>query len=143
MKYLMTAILLGALTMEAQKPSTPAPSPSLRKDSKVYELRTYYAMPGKLEDLHTRFRDHTMKIFAKHGMKVVSFWGPIDKEQGADNKLIYVLEFANREAMAKGWADFRNDPDWKTASKASEMDGKLVEKVESVVMSETDYSRIH
>lgn len=129
--------------MEAQKPSTPEPSPSLRKEAKVYELRTYYAMPGKLEELHKRFRDHTMKIFAKHGMKVTGFWGPIDKEQGSDNTLIYVLEFSSRDAMTKAWADFRKDPEWQAVSKASEVNGKLVEKVVSVVMGDTDYSKIH
>ena len=129
--------------MEAQKTTTPAPSPSLRHEAKVYELRTYYAMPGKLEDLHKRFREHTMKIFAKHGMKVTGFWGPADKEQGSENKLIYVLEFSSREAMTKAWADFGKDPEWQAARKASEANGKLVEKVESIVMGDTDYSKVH
>lgn len=143
MRYLLTAILLGALTMEAQKPSTPAPSPSIKKDSKIYELRTYYATPGKLEDVHKRFRENTMRIFTKHGMKVVGFWGPIDKEQGSENKLIYILEFDSREAMTKAWAAFGKDPEWQAVAKASQLNGKLLEKVESIVMGETDYAKIH
>lgn len=125
--------------MEAQ---TPAPSPSLVKDDRVYELRTYVAAEGKMEALHTRFRDHTMKIFAKHHMKVVGFYGPVDKEKGSENTLIYILEFPSRDAMKAAWDAFRKDPEWQAAAKASEMNGKLTSKVESVVMKATDYEKI-
>src|ERR1700687_2687836 len=80
----------------AQAPE-PAPSPSLKSTGRLLELRTYYAMPGKLEDIHKRFRDHTMAIFAKHGMTVVGFWGPVYKKDGSENKLVYLLSFKNRE----------------------------------------------
>lgn len=125
--------------MEAQ---TPAPSPSLVKDDRVYELRTYVAAEGKMEALHTRFRDHTMKIFAKHHMKVVGFYGPVDKEKGSENTLIYILEFPSRDAMKAAWDAFRKDPEWQAAAKASEMNGKLTSKVESVVMKATDYEKL-
>ncbi len=125
--------------MDAQ---TPAPSPSLVKDERVYELRTYHAAPGKLEDLHKRFREHTMTIFKRHGLKVVSFWGPVDKEKGSEDLLIYVLEFPSRDAMKAAWDAFRKDPEWQTVSKASEVNGKLVTKVDSVVMKATDYEKM-
>lgn len=119
-----------------------AQSPSLVKTEKVYELRTYHANPGKLEDLHKRFREHTIEIFARHGMKVVSFWGPTDAKTGAENTLIYVLEFPSREAAAASWKAFREDPEWQKVSKASEENGKLVEKVDSVFMKATDYAPV-
>ena len=125
--------------MDAQ---TPTPSPSLVKGERIYELRTYVAAEGKLEALHTRFRDHTMKIFAKHQMKVVGFYGPTDKEKGADNTLIYILEFPSRDAMKAAWDAFRKDPEWMAAQKASEVNGRLTTKVESVVMKATDYEKI-
>ncbi len=125
--------------MAAQTPEQ-APSPSLVSDSTVYELRTYHAYPGKLEDLHKRFREHTLTIFAKHGMKVVDFWGPTDIDKGSQNTLIYVLEFPSREAAAKAWREFGADPEWKSVSQASEANGKLVEKVDSVFMKRTDYA---
>jgi hypothetical protein len=106
-------------------------------DERVFELRTYYAAPGKMDALHARFRDHTCKLFAKHGMTVIGFWNPIDQ---ADKKLIYVLAFPSEEAAAKSWQTFRDDPDWKAAKEASEKDGKLVDKVESVYMKPADYS---
>jgi hypothetical protein len=124
------------------QPATPtvAPSPSLSKDSRCFELRTYVAPPGKLEELHARFRDHTMKLFKKHGMEVVGFWGPTDKERGSENTLVYILAFASREAREKAWRDFRADPEWQSVLKESEKNGKLTEKVDSVIMMKTDYS---
>ena len=47
-------------------------------DQRVYELRTYHIAPGKAEALHARFRDHTLKVFDKHGMKIEAFWKPLD-----------------------------------------------------------------
>ena len=124
------------------QPATPtvAPSPSLAKDSRCFELRTYYATPGKLEELHARFRNHTLKLFKKHGMEVVGFWGPTDKERGSENTLVYILAFASRDARDKAWRDFRGDPEWQAALKESEKNGKLTEKVDSVMMMATDYS---
>jgi hypothetical protein len=90
--------------------------------------------------LNKRFRDHSTKLFQKHGMEIVGYWIPNEKEQGADNKLIYILAHKSREAAKKSWAGFINDPDWKKAKAESEKDGKLTEKVESVYMSATDYS---
>jgi hypothetical protein len=107
------------------------------KETPVYELRTYYAAPGKLDDLQARFRNHTMKIFEKHGMKNIGYWVPIENP---DHKLIYMLEFPSREAAGKSWKEFGADPDWKSAQKASEANGKLVEKAQSVFLKPTDYS---
>jgi hypothetical protein len=121
---------------------TVAPSPSLTKDSRCFEIRTYTAAPGKLEELHARFRDHTMKIFRKHGMEVVGFWGPTDKEKGSENTLVYVMAFPSREARDKAWRDFQADPEWQKARSESEKNGKLTEKVESVILMATDYSPI-
>jgi NIPSNAP len=146
---------IGALITYAQNPAptapqpqaatpsiTLAPSPSLSKDSRCFELRTYYAAPGKLEELHARFRNHTIRLFKKHGMEVVGFWGPTDKDKGSENTLVYVLAFPNREARDKAWQEFRTDPEWQAAAKESEKNGKLTEKIDSVIMKATDYSPV-
>lgn len=106
---------------------------------RVYELRTYTAAEGKLEALHARFRNHTLKIFAKHGMKNVAYWAPTD-EPLKSNTLIYVVAHESREAAKKSWDAFRQDPEWIKARDASEVNGKLTAKVESVFMDATDYS---
>jgi hypothetical protein len=107
----------------------------------VFELRTYHVAPGKMEALQARFRDHTNKLFKEHGMTIVGFWNPTD-EKKRDRELIYILSFPSREAADKSWQAFRDDPDWKAAKAASEKDGVLVEKVDSVFMTPTDYSPI-
>lgn len=107
------------------------------KDPRVYEMRIYYAAPGKLDDLHKRFRDHTTKLFEKHGMENIGYWTPVEN---TNNSLIYVLAHASRDAAKKSWAAFVADPDWKSAQKASEVNGRLVAKVESYYMQATDFS---
>jgi hypothetical protein len=110
-------------------------------ETRVFEMRTYYAEPGKMAALHTRFKDHTCKLFEKHGMTIVGFWNPTDKKE-AEEKLVYILAFPSRDAADKSWKAFRDDPVWKAAKEASEKDGVLVKKVESVWLNPTDYSPI-
>ena len=105
----------------------------------VYEVRTYTTMDGKLGDLNARFRNHTMRIFNKHGMKSVLYITPQDAPD-SQNTLIYVLEHPSREAAKKAWADFAADPEWKKVSEESQVNGKIVSKVVSVFGDPTDYS---
>jgi hypothetical protein len=107
-----------------------------QEDTTVYELRTYTTHPGRLPALNKRFREHTMKLFEKHGMTNIMYWTPVDKE----DTLIYVLRHNSPDAAKKSWDGFRGDPDWIKARDASEKDGKIVLKVESVYMKATDYS---
>jgi hypothetical protein len=107
----------------------------------VYELRTYTAPEGKLGELNSRFRDHTIRIFNKHGMKSVLYMSPQDAPDSA-NTLIYILEHPSREEARKHWADFNADPEWQKVKAESEKDGKIVMKAESVFMNATDYSPI-
>lgn len=109
--------------------------------TRVFEMRTYYAHPGKMKALHARFRDHTCKLFEKHGMTNIGYWSPTDPKQ-AEEKLIYILAYPSKAAADKAWKAFREDPDWKKAREASEVNGPLVAKVESVYMTSTDYSQI-
>jgi uncharacterized protein (DUF1330 family) len=139
---ILSFISIVASAQNAPAPPTIAPSPSLAKDSRCFEIRTYTAAPGKLEELHARFRDHTVKLFKKHGMEIVGFWGPTDKEKGSENTLVYVLAFPSREARDKAFRDFGDDPEWKKARDESEKNGKLTVKVESVFLMATDYSPI-
>lgn len=108
-----------------------------KPDSRVYELRVYYAAEGKLDALHERFRNHTCKLFEKHGIENVGYWTPLDNPE---QKLIYFLAYPSREARDASWKAFMADPDWQKAYKASEVDGKLVAKVESQFFQATDYS---
>ncbi|HEY3741272.1 MAG TPA: NIPSNAP family protein [Bryobacteraceae bacterium] len=139
-KHLLTASLLLLPAVLFAQPAEPAPSPSLKSTGRLLELRTYHANPGKLEDIHKRFRDNTMRIFAKHGMKVVGFWGPAMKKDGSDNTLIYMLEFKDIADRNAKWKAFATDPEWVKVAKESEANGKLLEKIDSVFLYDTDYA---
>ena len=107
--------------------------------NRVFELRTYTAPEGKLTELHKRFREHTMRIFQKHGMTNIGYWQPQDEPRAA-NTLIYIIAHPSREAAKASWAAFSADPEWKKVSAESQVNGRIVEKVESVFMNATDYS---
>jgi hypothetical protein len=105
----------------------------------VYELRVYHVYPGKLESLVARFRDNTMRIFAKHGIKSVAYWTALD-EPVKSSTFFYILEHPSREAAAANWKTFQDDPEWKIVKEKSEANGKLVEKIDSTFLSLMDFS---
>lgn len=128
-------------------PTDYSPPLTIAKGDKprVFELRTYTTNEGKLDALHARFRDHTMKLFTKHGMSHLAYWVPVDAENGAENKLIYIISHDSKEAGQASFTAFRNDPDWIKAKEASEKDGPLTvqpDGVKSVYMKATDFSPI-
>jgi hypothetical protein len=141
---LLLALPIAIFAQAATAPSSPASySPSFARGSRVFELRTYYANPGKLEALNTRFREHTNALFQKHGMTLVAYWMPVTPPaEGTGGTLIYVLAYPSVEAREAAWKAFGADPEWVAARDASEKDGKLVAKVDSVLMQATDYSPI-
>lgn len=115
-------------------------SPSAAQDAgTVFELRTYTATPGNLDNLHARFRDHTTRIFGKHGMKVVGYWTPTDGEESADT-LVYILEHKSRAAAAASWKAFIADPEWEKVAAESNANGPILGGIESKYLRATDYS---
>ena len=107
-------------------------------ENRVFEMRTYYTHEGKLPALLSRFRDHTVKLFEKHGMTNVGYWVPKDKP----NTLVYILAHKSQAAAKASFDAFRQDPDWIKARDASEAAGKIVVKVDSVFMDPTDFSKL-
>src|SRR2546429_9863926 len=107
--------------------------------SMVYELRVYHTYEGKLDDLLKRFREHTMKLFEKHGIKNIAYWTPTD-DPLKDKTLVYILAHPSREAATANWKAFGADPEWQSVKDKSEANGKLVEKVDSTFMVMTDFS---
>jgi len=132
-RTLLQSIPALALLVQATKAG------AAQTSTAVYELRIYHTYEGKLEALLTRFRDHTMKIFEKHGMKNVAYWTPTD-DPLKGKTLIYVIAHASREAAVENWKAFVEDPEWISVQSKSEANGKLVEKVDSTFMVPTDFS---
>jgi hypothetical protein len=118
---------------ESERGSADTPSTT------VYELRIYHAAAGKLPELLTRFREHTLKLFDRHGMKTLAFWTPTDEPQ-KNEMLMYILVHPSREAATANWKSFQDDPEWKTVKAKSEENGSLVDKVDSTFMAMTEFS---
>ena len=109
------------------------------QNQKVFELRTYEATPGNLDNLHARFRDHTIRIFHKHGMEIVGFWSPTSEEE-KDDKLVYLLAHDSQEAANASWQAFGADPEWNRVAEESNRNGQILAGVERKFMIATDYS---
>lgn len=124
-KQFLTIMLLSAAVFTASA-----------QDTRLFETRIYYTEPGRLEALLSRFRNHTTKIFEKHGMTNVGYWVPLHEE----NKLIYVLAYPDRASRDASWKAFGADPEWVKVRTESEVSGKIVSKVESIFMDATDFS---
>ncbi len=133
LQALPAATFLSASLWAASQSDNATPS------SGVYELRVYHAAAGKLPELLARFREHTIKIFDRHGLKSVAYWTPVDEPEKSDT-LIYILYHPSREAAAANWKSFGDDPEWKSVHDKSEANGKLVNKVDSTFMALTDFS---
>jgi NIPSNAP len=136
LQALPAAILLPASLWAASQQDNANPAHAA---TGVYELRVYYAAPGKLGDLQSRFRDHTINLFDRHGIKSVAYWTPLDEPEKS-NTLIYILQHPSREAAVANWKSFQDDPEWKSVKAKSEANGKLVEKVDSTYLALTDFS---
>ena len=109
--------------------------------TRVFELRTYTAPEGKLGNLQARFRDHTMRLFERHGMTNIGYWTPQDAPSSS-NTLVYILSHDSREAATASWQAFGSDPEWRQVSRESQVDGRIVSNVESVFLDPTDFSPI-
>ena len=133
------AVVVAAATCAMTQVARTQPTGAAAKPNRVFEIRTYTTEPGKLDALHARFRDHTTKLFEKHGMTNIGYWTPADEPRASDT-LIYIIAHESRESAKRSWEDFINDPEWHKARDASEADGKIVNKVESVFVNPTDYS---
>ena len=139
-----SSIAAGALAAGgcASHHSTPNPLTGSRAavGTSVYEMRVYTIAPGKAEDLHNRFRNHTLRLFKRHGIDSVGYFMPTDP---ADQRLFFLLRYPSREAREIRWKAFGADPDWQVAYKASEANGGLVTKAENPFFVRTDYSPAH
>lgn len=133
-----------SVALAAVAPAIPLPaiaqSAALDPKTAVYELRIYHPAPGKLAALNARFREHTLKLFAKHGMHNVAYWNEQPTAEAPEGRVVYVLAYPSREAREASWKAFGADPQWRAVVATSEAGGTLVTKIDSVFMTLADYS---
>jgi NIPSNAP len=103
----------------------------------LYELRVYRCMPGRKADVLARFRDHTMRLFKKHGIHVVGFW---ETMVGETDELVYITRYDTWEAREKGWGAFQADPEWQAARSKSHERGVIVDSIRTTLLQAADFS---
>ena len=129
--FLALGLVLSAGFSELRA-ADPAPA-------RVFEIRTYHTFPGRLDALHKRFREHTMKLFEKHGIKNVGYWTAVDEKHVG--RLYFILAYPNQESRDRMFAEgFAKDPEWIKVAAESQKDGKLLDSIEQVFLVPTDYS---
>jgi NIPSNAP len=135
--------ILGVVFLAGMAVGRGVGSPALhaQADHRVFELRRYTAPEGKLGDLEARFRNHTIRIFNRHHMTSVGYWVPQDAPD-SQNTLIYILAHPSREAAKQNWAEFQADPEWQKVNTESQVNGRIVTKVESTFLDPLDFSQI-
>jgi len=131
--------LLQSLPVAALLPTALADSAEAQSSTTVYELRVYHTYEGKLDDLLRRFREHTMKLFEKHGIKNIAYWLPTD-DPLKGKTLFYIIAHPSREGATANWKAFSDDPEWQSVRDKSEANGKIVEKIDSTFLTLTDFS---
>ena len=104
--------------------------------AKVYELRTYVVPEDRLNLLHARFRNHTLRVFQKHDIANVVYFSPQDPEK-AKTTMMYLISHPSREAADRNWKAFGSDPEWQAIAKES---GVGPVKITREFLDPTDYS---
>lgn len=138
--FVRIALIATAFVSMAMAAVTPTAAAAETPKGKYFEMRIYTAAAGKMDALHARFRDHTLKLFKKHGIENVAYWTAVDEKNAG--KLVFVIAYPDQASRDKLWNAFAQDPEWLKAKEASEKEGKLVDKVEQVFMTATDYSPV-
>ncbi|MEX1011590.1 MAG: NIPSNAP family protein [Balneolaceae bacterium] len=132
--------ILGVLLLSLLAGWTPGTAESEPQvEEPVYQMRIYTAHEGKFEDLKTRFRDHTIRIFEKHGIESIGYWIP-QPPAGDGNTLICIVSYENQAATETSWEAFVNDPEWQQVYEESNADGPIVRQAETFYMNSADFS---
>jgi len=105
----------------------------------VFEERIYRGKDLRaFAAVNTRFNDHTVRIFANHGIIPVGFW---TVEIGADQpSLYYLVRFDDLAEYTPKWNAFRGDPEWQRVRAESEKDGNILLRITSTILTPTPFS---
>ena len=107
----------------------------------IYELRIYHAMPGRLPALLSRFQNHTLQIWEKHGIRQAGFWTTLIGESES-NQLTYLLAWDSVAEREERWNAFLADPEWIATKTETEKDGPLVQNIRNELLVPTAFSSV-
>ena len=152
-KIILTVLILISLSCNETIPVEKIPVEKEVNQHKIYEMRVYYTHEGKFDDILSRFENHTVQLFEKHGFTNVGYWSTAkrDSVSFADkfilqnegkSALVYIVSFKDMETRNKSWDDFISDPEWIKAFEESIVDGPIVKKIEQVFLNPTNFSKL-
>jgi hypothetical protein len=140
--WIVVGTALVCFTAGSMVTLRPTHAKQVRADSnRVFELRVYHTLPGKVPALESIFRD-VSKLVAKHDINVVGYWVPHDDPAWA-NTFIYLVAHPSKEQAGKNWNALYADPAFPPYH---ELAAPLIEKrgeeykVDEVYLRPTDYS---
>lgn len=103
----------------------------------IRQLRIYEIFPHNKDAFHARFRDHAVRIMARHGFQPSAGW---ETTFGDRLEFVYVVDWPDESTMRERWAAFGADEEWKAIKREStERHGDLVGEIEDRVLRPVDY----
>ena len=152
-KIILTVLILTLLSCNETIPVEKIPVEKEVDQHEIYEMRVYYTHEGKFDDILSRFENHTVQLFEKHGFTNVGYWSTAKKDSVSfankfilqnegKSALVYIVSFKDMETRNKSWDDFISDPEWIKAFEESIVDGPIVKKIEQVFLNPTNFSKL-
>lgn len=109
---------------------------------RVFDLRIYSVLPGKLEAFRNRWRDHAVPVYARHGLHSVGWWVSEKKDADGHDQFICLLAGESIPAILSSIGEFHKDPEWIRVEKETEAGGKLRSGVTAYKLTATDFSAL-
>jgi len=152
-KIILTVLILTLLSCNETIPVEKIPVEKEVDQHEIYEMRVYYTHEGKFDDILSRFENHTVQLFEKHGFTNVGYWSTAKKDSVSfadkfilqnegKSALVYIVSFKDMETRNKSWDNFISDPEWTKAFEKSRIDGPIVKKIEQVFLNPTNFSKL-
>ena len=139
--WTMTAIALACFGAGALTTACLTKTEVVQADSdRVFELRIYHTVPGKLPVMESRFRETTSKILARHNLNVLGYWTG-ENAPGSENTFVFLLAHRSREEAKQNWAAAAKDPEFQPVIKA-EQGEKTLDKADVLFLRPTDFSTL-
>ena len=115
-----------------------APAVAANVVQPVHQLRIYEVHGGNEQPFHHRFRDHALRIMARHDFNVLATW---EARSGERTEFVYLLEWPDEATMKARWASFMADQEWAEIKKQTgQAHGRFVDGIQDRTLRLTDYS---
>ena len=92
---------------------------------RVFDLRIYSILPGRLDAFRNRWRDQAVPIYERHGLHSIGWWVAEKKDVDGNDQFVCLLAGETLDAIQKSIGAFHKDADWQRVEKETERHGNL------------------